>query len=259
MTKRWVRYQLEGEQGFGLLSRETIQCFIGDMFGTPKASGVSLASENVRLLPPCKPTKIIAIWNNFHHRAAVEELTLPQFPFYCIKPSSCVIGDGEEILHPDTYDGRLLYEGELGVVIGKTCKSIAREAVSQHIFGYTCLNDVTAIDLLFKYEAFPQWTRSKGFDSFGVIGPCITELESPDDLVIRTEVNGVEHQNYPVSDMIFSPLDLVSLISGDMTLYPGDVIACGTSLGVKTMKPDTTVCIDIPGVGQLTNYYQGAK
>jgi len=89
-----------------------------------------------------------------------------------------------------------------------------------------------------------------------VIGPCIAELESPDSLQIKTIVNGEERQNYPVSDMFFSPLDLVSLISGDMTLNPGDVIACGTSLGVKTMKPDTTVSIEIEGVGTLTNRYQ---
>ena len=110
--------------------------------------------------------------------------------------------------------------------------------------------------LLFKYEAFPQWTRSKSFDSFGVIGPCITELDDPDSLIVRTEVNGEERQNYPVADMFFSPLDLVSLISADMTLEPGDVIACGTSLGVKTMKPNTTVDVIIDGVGILSTTYK---
>jgi len=142
------------------------------------------------------------------------------------------------------------------VVIGKTCKGVGRDEAADYVLGYTCINDVTAIHLLFKYDAFPQWTRAKSFDTFGVIGPCIAELESPDSLQIKTIVNGEERQNYPVSDMFFSPLDLVSLISGDMTLNPGDVIACGTSLGVKTMKPDTTVSIEIEGVGTLTNRYQ---
>jgi 2-keto-4-pentenoate hydratase/2-oxohepta-3-ene-1,7-dioic acid hydratase in catechol pathway len=192
MTRKWIRYELEGQRGFGLLRQRTIQCFIGDMFGESKPSGATLELEKVRLLPPCEPTKIVAIWNNFYQRAAVEKLELPESPFYAIKPSSCVIGDGDEILHPKNYDGRLVYEGEVGVVIGKTCKSVTREAASDYILGYTCLNDVTAIHLLFKHEAFPQWTRAKGFDTFGVIGPCITELENPEDLIIRTEVNGVE-------------------------------------------------------------------
>lgn len=259
MNRKWLRYEFEGSRGFGLLKQETIQCFDGDMFGESERSGTTLALDKVRLLPPCEPTKIVAMWNNFHQRAALEKLELPVSPFYCIKPSSCVIADGDEILHPKNYDGRLVYEGELGVVIGKICKSVAREAVSDYIFGYTCLNDVTAVDLLFKYEAFPQWTRAKAFDTFGAIGPSIAELDCPEELIIRTHVNGEERQNYPVSDMIFSPLDLVSLISEEMTLYPGDVIACGTSLGVKTMKAETTVSVEIAEVGSLTNHYQLSK
>lgn len=259
MTKKWVRYQHGDQQGFGLLEQNSIHCRSGDMFGDSEPSGETLALEQVRLLAPCEPSKIVAMWNNFHELAAAQNLELPEFPFYFIKPSSCVSGEGDEILHPQGYDGRLIYEGELGVVIGKTCKSVNREEIADYVLGYTCINDVTAVHLLFKYEAFPQWTRSKSFDTFGMIGPCITELDNPDSLVIRTEVNGEERQNYPVSDMIFSPLDLVSLISGDMTLNPGDVIACGTSLGVKTMKPDTTVSVDIEGVGRLTNYYKPAQ
>jgi 2-keto-4-pentenoate hydratase/2-oxohepta-3-ene-1,7-dioic acid hydratase in catechol pathway len=256
MTKKWVRYEYDGQQGFGLLETDRVHCHEGDMFEDPQPNGKILALEDVKLLSPCEPSKIVAMWNNFHELAMAQDLELPEFPFYFIKPSSCVSGEGDEILHPQGYDGRLIYEGELGVVIGKTCKSVARSEIADYVLGYTCINDVTAIHLLFKYEAFPQWTRAKSFDGFGVIGPCIAELENPDSLVIRTLVNGEERQNYPVSDMIFSPLDLVSLISGDMTLYPGDVIACGTSLGVKTMKPDTTVSVDIEGIGRLTNYYR---
>jgi len=256
MSKKWVRYELNGQQGFGNLEQETIHCRSGDMFGESQPTGETLALSNVTLLAPCKPTKIVAMWNNFHELAEAQNLTPPEFPFYFIKPESCVSHHGAEIIHPEGYDGRLIYEGELGVVIGKTCKNVSREEAADYVLGYTCINDVTAIHLLFKYEAFPQWTRSKSFDSFGVIGPCITELDDPDSLVVKTLVNGEERQNYPVSDMFFSPLDLVSLISGDMTLHPGDVIACGTSLGVKTMKPETTVDVVIDGVGTLTSYYQ---
>lgn len=255
MVKKWVRYDNGNSIEFGQLTDDTINCFSGDMYDSPVATGSSVALADVTLLAPCQPSKIVAMWNNFHQLAEAQNLEHPEFPFYFIKPSSCVSAHGAEIIHPEGYDGRIIYEGELGVVIGKTCKSVSRENIADYILGYTCINDVTAIHLLFKYDAFPQWTRSKSFDSFGVIGPCIAELEDPESLTVRTLVNDEERQNYPVSDMIFSPLDLVSLISGDMTLYPGDVIACGTSLGVKTMKPHTTVDVEIAGIGKLTNYY----
>ncbi|MEE8364414.1 MAG: fumarylacetoacetate hydrolase family protein [Gammaproteobacteria bacterium] len=256
MSKKWVRYEHARKQGFGILENDTILCHEGDMYQNPRGTGEKLMIKEVRLLAPCQPTKIVAMWNNFHQLAEAQNLELPEFPFYFIKPESCVSGPGAEIVHPNGYDGRLIYEGELGIVIGKTCKGVSRANVAGYIFGYTCINDVTAIHLLFKYDAFPQWTRSKSFDSFGIIGPCIADLDSPDSLRVRTLVNGEERQNYPVADMIFSPLDLVSLISGDMTLHPGDVIACGTSLGVKTMKPNTVVDVEIEGIGTLTNIYR---
>ena len=256
MTNKWVRYEHASQPGFGLLENNTIHCHSGDMYQSPEANGDKLSVDQVRMLAPCQPSKIVAMWNNFHELAEAQSLERPEFPFYFIKPESCVSGHGDEIMHPEGYDGRLIYEGELGVVIGKTCKSVSRESIADYIFGYTCINDVTAVHLLFKYDAFPQWTRSKSFDSFGIIGPCIAQLDNPDSLRVRTLVNGEERQNYPVSDMFFSPMELVSLISGDMTLRPGDVIACGTSLGVKTMKPDTIVNIDIDGIGTLTNAYR---
>lgn len=256
MSTKWIRYQQGDQQGFGKLDDHTIHCYSGDIYGKSHATGETLSLKDVTLLAPCQPTKIVAMWNNFHELAEAQNLTPPEFPFYFIKPESCVSHHGAEIIHPQGYDGRLIYEGELGVVIGKTCKNVSREEAANYVLGYTCINDVTAIHLLFKYEAFPQWTRSKSFDSFGVIGPCIAELDDPDSLVVKTIVNGEERQNYPVADMFFSPLDLVSLISGDMTLHPGDVIACGTSLGVKTMKPETTVKVVIDGIGSLTNYYK---
>ena len=259
MTTKWVRYEYSGQTGFGILENHMIHCHSGDMYQNPEAEGTILALEEVRLLTPCEPSKIVAMWNNFHQLAEAQNLEHPEFPFYFIKPSSCVSAHGAEILHPQGYDGRLIYEGELGVVIGKTCKNVSVGDIADYIFGYTCINDVTAIHLLFKYDAFPQWTRAKSFDGFGVIGPCIADLDTPDSLCVRTLVNGEERQNYPVADMIFSPQQLVSLISGDMTLYPGDVIACGTSLGVKTMKPDTVVEVEIEGIGTLINYYQPGK
>jgi 2-keto-4-pentenoate hydratase/2-oxohepta-3-ene-1,7-dioic acid hydratase in catechol pathway len=199
------------------------------------------------------------MWNNFHQLAHAQGWELPEFPFYFLKPASCLNGPDADIPHPPGYKGRIIYEGELGVVIGKRCKDVTIEQAAEYVLGYTCINDVTAIHLLFKYDAFPQWTRSKSFDGFGIVGPCIATLGDPSDLVVQTFVNGEERQNYPVSDMVFSPLELVSKISGDMTLEPGDIIACGTSLGVKTLKPDSTVDVTITGIGTLRNRYMPDK
>jgi 2-keto-4-pentenoate hydratase/2-oxohepta-3-ene-1,7-dioic acid hydratase in catechol pathway len=157
---------------------------------------------------------------------------------------------------PAGYDGRVVYEGELGIVIGRTCRNVAEADAASHIFGYTCINDVTALDLLAADPSFPQWTRAKGFDGFAPVGPVIATGIDPAGLVVRTLVNGRERQNYPVADMIFPPAKLVSLISRDLTLEPGDVIACGTSLGVLPMRPGTTVEVAIDGIGTLKNAFE---
>ena len=259
MTTYWVQFQRGDETGFGTLDQDMITCYTGDLFAEHKASGETLALADVQLLAPCKPSKIVAMWNNFHQLAHAQGWELPEFPFYFLKPASCLNGPDAEIPHPSGYEGRIIYEGELGVVIGKRCKDVSVEQAAEYVLGYTCINDVTAIHLLFKYDAFPQWTRSKSFDGFGIVGPCIATLEDPSDLVVQTFVNGEERQNYPVSDMVFSPLELVSKISGDMTLEPGDIIACGTSMGVKTLKPDSTVDVTIAGIGTLRNRYMPDK
>jgi 2-keto-4-pentenoate hydratase/2-oxohepta-3-ene-1,7-dioic acid hydratase in catechol pathway len=147
------------------------------------------------------------------------------------------------------------YEGELGIVIGKACTAVPAEQAAAHIFGYTCVNDVTALELLHRDPSFPQWTRAKNFDGFGVFGPVVATDIDPLGLVVRTLVNGRERQNYRVDDMIFPPAELVSRLSQDMTLMPGDVIACGTSLGVLPMKAGTVVEVAIDGIGVLKNRY----
>ena len=151
--------------------------------------------------------------------------------------------------------GKVVYEGELGIVIGKRCRAVSEADSASCIFGYTCINDVTAIDLLNKDPGFAQWTRAKGFDTFGVFGPVIATDVDPAKLIVKTILNGQERQNYPLSDTIFAPKELVSLISHDMTLEAGDVIACGTSVGVGSMKPGSTVSIVIEGIGTLTSRF----
>ena len=121
------------------------------------------------------------------------------------------------------------------------------------MFGYTCANDVTVADILNRDASFAQWSRAKGFDTFCPFGPAVASGLDPDKLTVRTLLDGVVRQDYPVSDMRFSVAQLVSLISQDMTLLPGDIILCGTSVGVGSMKPGCTVEVEIAGIGRLTN------
>jgi 2-keto-4-pentenoate hydratase/2-oxohepta-3-ene-1,7-dioic acid hydratase in catechol pathway len=151
----------------------------------------------------------------------------------------------------------VVYEGELGIVIGKPCSALSLPEADAHIFGYTCVNDITAADILNRDPTFPQWARAKSFDGFGPFGPVITSGIDPATLNVRTILNGAERQNYPVADMIFSPQQLVGLISHDMTLEPGDLICCGTSVGVGVMKePVNSVTIAIDGIGELSNEFR---
>jgi 2-keto-4-pentenoate hydratase/2-oxohepta-3-ene-1,7-dioic acid hydratase in catechol pathway len=202
---------------------------------------------------PCQPTKIVALWNNFHALAAKLGKPLPLHPLFLVKPSTSVIGSGEAIRRPAGYAGRIAFEGELGVVIGKRCSGVSLASAGEYVQGYTCVNDVTAADVLHEDAAFAQWCRSKGYDTFGCVGPVIAADVDLERARVVTRVDGVERQNYPLSDMALTPMELVSRISHDMTLLPGDVIACGTSLGVGSMKDGATVEVTIDGIGSLVN------
>ncbi len=253
---QWLRFEHQGTTGFGQLAGDIVQVFEGDMFGTPVATGESLPLASVKLLTPCRPTKMIALWNNF--RALAEKLgqAIPPEPLYLLKANNSFHPHGQPIRVPASYVGKVVYEGELGVVIGKRAQAVTEDGANEHIFGYTCINDVTAAELLFKDASFAQWTRAKSFDTFGVFGPVIVTGLDPLTLTIKTILNGQERQNYAVADMIFPPAKLVSLISQDMTLEPGDVIACGTSIGVGSMKAGSDISVIIEGIGELRNRYE---
>ena len=183
--------------------------------------------------------------------------TRPTNPFICSRPRAPFLPNGETIRRPNSYFGKVVYEGELGIVIGRHCSAVSEAEARDHIFGYTCVNDVTAVDLINKTPSFPQWTRAKSFDGFGAFGPTIATGLDPMAFRVKTILNGEERQNYSLSDMIFPPVRLVSLISQDMTLMPGDIIACGTSIGVGTMKEArNTVEVSIEGIGTLSNVFE---
>jgi 2-keto-4-pentenoate hydratase/2-oxohepta-3-ene-1,7-dioic acid hydratase in catechol pathway len=178
--------------------------------------------------------------------------------FFCSSRQVVPSAPARQFAGPSAYAGKIGYEGELGVVIGKTCKDVSPQEASAHIFGYTCVNDVTASAVLNEDPNFTQWCRAKGHDTFGCIGPAIASNLDWSMLSVITRVDGVERQNYPLRDMIFSPAELVSHLSHDMSLLAGDVIACGTSIGVGSIKDGSNVEITIDGIGTLSNGLQQA-
>jgi len=252
----WVRFRHHDTTGFGTISQSEISVHDGEMFGESWDNGRRVALSDVELMAPSEPSKIIALWNNFHALGAKLGKAAPSHPLYLIKAASSVAGPGQPILRPLSYSGKIAYEGELGIVIGRRCKDVPASSAGDYIFGYTCVNDVTAGEVLNENGDFAQWCRAKSYDSFGCLGPVIAaDLDWLRSRVI-TKLDGVERQNYPLSDAIFSPVQLVSRISHDMSLLPGDVIACGTSLGIGSIKDGSTVEITIDGIGSLVNTLQ---
>lgn len=254
---QWIRFEHQGSAAFGTLEDGTITVYEGDMFAAPTATDTSLALGAVKVLTPTAPTKMVALWNNFHALAEKIGMPAPAEPLYFFKGSNSFLATGETIRRPRSYDGKVVYEGELGIVIAKQCKEVSEDEARACIFGYTCINDITAADLINKDPTFAQWTRAKSFDGFGVFGPVVATGLDPATLTVRTVLNGQERQNYPVGDMIIPPSRQVSMISHDMTLNAGDVICCGTSVGVGSMKePSNTIEITIEGIGTLSSVFE---
>src|SRR5690606_18796267 len=255
MSQRWVRFSHAGNTQVGTLEGDNIQVHTGDMFNNPVKTDTVVNINDVKVLMPAQPTKIIAMWNNFHALAKKLNLADPAEPLYLIKAPNSYLNPGETIEKPPT-DEKIVFEGELGIVIGKTAKRVSEADALNYVFGYTAANDVTVADILFRDSSFPQWVRAKGLDTFCPFGPTIATDLDPTTLVVKTILNGDVRQDYPISDMRFSVQQLVSLISADMTLYPGDIILCGTSVGVGSMKPDSTIEVEIAGIGKLTNSFK---
>jgi 2-keto-4-pentenoate hydratase/2-oxohepta-3-ene-1,7-dioic acid hydratase in catechol pathway len=255
----WARYRLGSEIGFGIITDESVVPYKGDMFARNEVCGPPIPLATVDLLPPCAPRKFIGLWNNFRALAKKIGQPEPEYPLYFVKASSSVVPTGAAIRRPRGYEGRIMFEGELGIVIGARCCALNEAQAERAIFGYTCVNDVTANDWLTDTEHFPQWARAKSADTFGPVGPYIATGLDWSSLTVRTRVDGRERQNYPIADIILSPARIVSLLSYELTLEPGDLIACGTSLGVVPLRPGNVVEVQIDGVGTLTNHLDAGE
>jgi 2-keto-4-pentenoate hydratase/2-oxohepta-3-ene-1,7-dioic acid hydratase in catechol pathway len=255
MVQHWIRFLHLDTVRFGTLEGDKIRVFKGDMFDAPSRTDIALNLAEVTLLTPVVPGKVLAMWNNFHALGQKLGLAPPPEPLYLMKPPTSYLAPGATIRKPRV-DAKVAFEGELAIVIGATCSGVSVDNALDHVFGYTCANDVTVGDIIGRDPTFPQWVRAKGFDTFCPFGPVIATGLDPAMLVVRTLLNGEVRQDYPVNDMVFSVAQLVSMISQDMTLEPGDLLLCGTSVGVGSMRPGSTVEVDIDGIGKLVNRFE---
>lgn len=254
---QWIGYFHEGKPGFGSLADGKIEAYDGDIFGEAVKAGHVIDLNAVQIGMPCKPSKMIGLWNNSHAVAASQGLQVPTEPLYFVKPPNCYAAHDEVIDLPGSV-GRVIYEAELGIVIGKKCKDVSVDEAADAIFGYTCVNDLTAISLLQAEAGFTHWCRAKGLDGFGPFGPVIETELNPENLQICTRINGRERQRYSTNDLILKPNEIVSLVSRATTLLPGDIIACGTSLGVGPVPKNGNVEVEIEGIGVLRTHFRAS-
>ena len=214
----------------------------------PTSSKVALA--DVRLLAPNIPrSKVVCVGKNYADHAKEMDSEVPAQPVIFIKPNTTVIGPQDTIQWPRMSE-RVDFEGELAIVIGRICKEVPREKVSDVIFGYTLANDVTARDL---QKVDGQWSRAKGFDTFCPLGPWIETDFQPGNQVLQTTLNGEVKQSEPLTSMIFKIPEIIEFITSVMTLLPGDVILTGTPAGIGPMQAGDNVQISIEGLGVLSN------
>jgi len=251
-TMKLIRYRRNGIVHFGIVEGGEVYTLEHDVSGE-SIPGTWIASlEEVELLAPVRPTKIVALGKNYRAHAAEMGSDVPLEPLIFLKPPSAVIGPKEPILLPEISE-RVDYEGELAVVIGRRARHVSREEALNYVLGYTCANDVTARDLQRRDE---QWTRAKGFDTFCPLGPWIVTDVDPGQLTVETRVNGEVRQRGNTRDLVFDVPDLIAHISQIMTLEPGDVIMTGTPAGVGPLHPGDVVEVEIEGIGVLRNPVQ---
>ncbi len=235
----------------GIIQDGVVREIEGDLYSDYSLADTVYPLSEIAFLPPCAPSKIVAVGLNYKDHAAEMKSPLPEEPLIFLKPSTALIGHEDDIIYPDYMTSWVDFEGELAVVIGKETKWITEDDWREHVFGFTCINDVSARDLQAKDG---QFTRAKGFDTFAPMGPVIeTELD-PSALEIKTTLNGEVKQNSNTSRLIFPVPRIVSFISRVMTLLPGDVVATGTPSGVGPMQKGDTVEVEIEGIGVLRNY-----
>jgi 2-keto-4-pentenoate hydratase/2-oxohepta-3-ene-1,7-dioic acid hydratase in catechol pathway len=246
---KFVRLQTD-DIAYGVVEADGIRAYRGTPFVAWEPTETIFSFDEVRLLAPVFPTKIVAVGRNYADHVAEMGAKLPDEPLIFLKPATAVIGPGDAVRYPPE-SSEVHHEAELALVIGKVASKVAVEDALSHVLGYTAANDVTARDL---QRSDGQWTRAKGFDTFCPLGPAVeTEFDPREGAVIIGRVNGEVRQEATTADLIFGVPELVAYISAVMTLLPGDVILTGTPEGVGPVQPGDVMEVEIEGIGTLRN------
>ena len=252
-----VRFQWQGKVNWGIIEDDTIFALVGDLYGDFNKGKEMCKLPEVKLLAPVEPSITVACGRNYMGHIKEMGWPIPEEPVLFFKPANTVIGPEDDIVYPAVSQD-IRYEAELCFVIKRQAKDVAEEEALNYVLGYTCGNDVTAIDLLFKEGG--SVVRAKGFDTSGPLGPFLVTGLDPRNLAIRGRVNGETKQDSSTSLMVFSVEKLISFISAFMTLLPGDVVWTGTPLGgACPIKAGDVIEVDIEGIGVLKNKLAARK
>lgn len=256
---KYARFEYKGNEYYGIVREEELLELDGSILGEPKETGKRYQISAVKLLPPITPTKIVCIGQNYLEHikeiGSLERIKEIGSPLYFLKPPSSLIGPADDIIYPRNAT-RVDYEGELAVVIKRQMKDIPKEEAKQCVIGYSCFNDVTERDLVGKDPL--NLTLGKGFDTFSAFGPYIVTGVDPNNLQIKTYLNGELKQNDNTGECVFDVQTILSYLSQCLTLCPGDIVTTGTPKGIAPMKPGDLVEVKIEGIGRLSNKVKAA-
>lgn len=252
---KYLRFKHNGAEHYGILDGDRVRMVEGNVFEDYKVLDKSLDLNDIELLSPCTPTKVVAVGlNYFDHIKEFGDREVPKNPTVFIKLPYTIIASGQPILIPKIAT-RVDYEAELAVVIKKFCSKVNTEEALDYVLGATCLNDVTERNI---QKSDGQWTRGKNFETFCPIGPYIVDEIDYGNLDICSKLNGEVKQHSNTSNLIWNVSQLISFISEFMPLYPGDIISTGTPMGVSPMKHGDTIEVIIEGIGTLANPVENA-
>jgi 2-keto-4-pentenoate hydratase/2-oxohepta-3-ene-1,7-dioic acid hydratase in catechol pathway len=243
------RFRAGGEERWGVIEGDRVRALTAEPWSGGLPEGKPLPLSEVTLLAPVRPSKVVCVGRNYAAHARELGNEVPKQPLLFLKPPSAVIGPQQEIRCPPG-SSDVQHEAELGVVLGRALSRAGAAEARQAIFGYTCLNDVTARDIQREEK---QFTRAKGFDTFCPVGPWIDTSLDSGELTVACRVNGTERQRGNTRDMIFDPSALLAFISSVMTLLPGDLVATGTPEGVGRFERGDVVEVEVSGLGILRN------
>jgi 2-keto-4-pentenoate hydratase/2-oxohepta-3-ene-1,7-dioic acid hydratase in catechol pathway len=247
---RYYRVAMPDGPAWARQEGATLRLLDREPWASPRERGDAVALAEARLLAPAGPSKIVAVGRNYADHAAERGREVPGEPLLFFKPPSAVVGPDEPIRHP-SWVGRVDHEAELAVVIGREARGLpGPEGALDHVFGATCLNDVTAREL---QDHDVQFTRAKGFDTFCPLGPCLATGLDLGRLRVEGRVNGQVRQQGCTEDLVFSVAYVVWYVSRVMTLVPGDIISTGTPSGVGPLRPGDVAEVEVQGVGTLAN------